>query len=117
MRLPPAISAALLRRSTKQEGSDRSSGSGATLVRERSEEGRALVRVAPLRAKGGACEDVLRGHTHRRGVHRCERVEPLHRAAGRIVREMLADLERSRNRIRVPIRTNESELGRPLLYL
>ena len=42
----------------------------------------------------GAGEAVLLGDADRRVRNRRERVEPLHRAAGRVVRDVLADVER-----------------------
>src|SRR5438128_7879413 len=62
-------------------------------VGECSEEGRALVRVAPLGAERRAGEHVLRRHTNRRIVDRRERMEPLHRAAGWIVGDVLVHIE------------------------
>src|SRR5204863_8794983 len=63
-------------------------------VRERAEKRRPRVRIAPLRAERGAGEGVLRGDANGRLVHLCERMEPLHRPARRVVGEVFVDLER-----------------------
>src|SRR4051812_47190103 len=59
------------------------------LVGEGAEERGALVGVAPLRAEPGAGEAVLIGDADGRVRNRRERVEPLHGAAGRVVRDVL----------------------------
>src|SRR5262245_26346821 len=106
MRLPPVIRATVLVSCTGRAGlawraglAGRSGPTGlpclpAVSVRERPEERRSLVRVAPLRPERGAGEHVLRGDTDGRLGDLRERVEPLHRAAGRVVREVLVDVER-----------------------
>src|SRR2546425_3961199 len=64
------------------------------LVRERPEEGGALVRIAPLGAESGAAERVLVGHADGRVLDRRQGVEPLRGAASRIVRHLFVDVAR-----------------------
>src|SRR5690349_7353016 len=66
---------------------------GADLVRERAEERRALVRVAPLRGERRAAVRVLGSRAHFSVIDRCERAEPLLVAAAGVVIQVLLDVE------------------------
>src|SRR3954463_5282554 len=66
----------------------------AWLAAEGPEEGRALVRVAPLGAERRAREGVLIGLAHVGVVRTRERREPLLRAARRVVIDFLRHVER-----------------------
>src|SRR4051794_13135919 len=64
-----------------------------TSVGERADVGGPAVRRTPLGAEAAAGERVLLGLAHRCFGHERQRLEPLHRAAGRVVVEVLAEVE------------------------